>query len=230
MNKTGAVPRLAAGLFILWALQGANAYGLDAPDAAAGAMDAPGKRASETAFRRYDGDTLLPYVSYDFARHHVPASGLYASDHRLEAGAKFYSLQLEQYAFDQAPAGGAALRMDRQMLRLRIPDIRGQNGGELDIGLGRTAVHGAQRTAVASLGVNLKLAFGEHTALSLGGTLPLEAFTFGFGSRSARLPMGDGEIALHLGMRYATLNMGYRYLYADHATYRGPYAGVSFHY
>ncbi len=166
---------------------------------------------ADPAIRRNEGDTLLPFVRYDFFRQSV-ATNVSANDQRLEAGYGPVAFLLEHYMFrEQIP--NATLTIERQMFLYRASFDRTV---EVDFGVGQTNIYGLQRTTLSSVSIPIRIAFNDNVTLEFR---PTKADT-----------MDDYEAALHFGGQYGSFKVGYRTLVGSGASLSGPFAGFAAYY
>jgi len=166
---------------------------------------------ADDSVRREPGDILIPFVRYDFFRQSVNAS-IYANDNRIEAGFGPIAVLLEEYIFHNR-ATGSGLTIDRQMFLYRMSPSK---DFEFDLGLGQTTLAGVERTPLGSFSIPAKLRVAEGVVVEF---IPTWSGI-----------MSDYEAALHWGMQYGSLKVGYRYLSTPTANLKGPYAGFALYF
>ena len=163
------------------------------------------------SLHRNAGEPLIPFLRYDFAYQHV-SSSIDARIHRFESGYGPIALLLEDFTFNES-APSNTLEIERQMLMYRMSV---GNEAEVDLGIGKSIITGMQRTTIDVISLPVKFMIGENTSVELrpvwGGTVD------------------DYEVALHWGMQFASLKIGYRLLSSPGASLNGPFAGVAFYY
>ncbi len=165
---------------------------------------------ADVATRREEGDILLPFVRYDFFRQHAIAN-IYATDHRLEVGYGPVALLVEKYTFYQQP--NDSLTINRKLFLYRMSPVR---EAEIDLGFGESVVSGLQNTSLGTFSLPITVMLGDNVALEFR---PTWSHT-----------MDDYEGAIHLGGRFGSVKLGYRYLSTSGAVLNGPFAGFSLYY
>ncbi len=165
---------------------------------------------ADSLLYRDNGEPLIPFARYDFAYQHV-SSGISAHVSRFEGGYGPMGLYLEDYTFNES-APTAALDIKRQMFLYRMSVSQ----AEVDIGFGQSVITGTQRTVIKAVSLRGRFMLNDNISIDL---MPV----WGDG-------MDDYELALHYGMQYGSLKIGYRSLNSPSATLSGPFAGLAFYY
>ncbi len=160
--------------------------------------------------RREEGDILVPFVRYDFFRQRAIA-GIYATDHRLEVGYGPVALLVEKYTFYQQP--NDTLTINRKLFLYRMSPTR---DAEIDLGFGETVVSGLQNTSLGTFSLPITVMLGNNVSLEFRPTWASN--------------LDDYEGAVHVGGRYGSFKLGYRYLSTVGAVLNGPFAGFSLYY
>ncbi|MDD5057589.1 MAG: hypothetical protein PHQ60_06930 [Sideroxydans sp.] len=165
--------------------------------------------AGESPYRN-KGEPVIPFARYDFAYQQV-SSDITAHVNRFEGGYGPAALLLEDYTFNES-APSATLDIKRQMVLYRMSV--GQH--EVDLGLGQSTIVGMQRTSISAVSVRVRFMLGENISIDVNPV-------WGDG-------MDDYELALHYGMQYGALKIGYRSLNTPGASLSGPFAGLALYY
>lgn len=166
---------------------------------------------SEAHTRRDKGDILIPFVRYDFAYQNI-SSTINANIERLEAGYGPFALFFENYAFqERAPSN--TLTIEQQMFLYRMSMSK---TAEVDFGIGKSVISGAQRTTLNSISLPVKIALNENVALEFR---PTWADT-----------VNDYELALLWGKPFWSVKAGYRTLNSPGVSLHGPFAGFALYY